>query len=231
MSGTESIQAIRDGGVIAVLRLASAEELLAAAEAIRAGGLAAIEVDLGLPGGLAALERARPRLDRRVRLGAGPVLTAEAAREAIRAGAEFLTSPALSAEVAGAGGERSVPVMAGAFTPTEVVRAHQLGAGMVRLFPAGAVGPGYLAELGRALPHIPLVAAGGITPEDAGGFLRAGAAAVAVEDWPGPPERSVREALEAIATRAGELAEAVRRARRAVGRPVQPIRPIEGPDR
>lgn len=231
MSGVETVQAIRGGGLIAVLRLASTEDLLPAAEAIRAGGLTIILLDPAPPGALAALERARLRLGREVRLGAGPVLTAEAARAAIRAGAEFLTAPNLSAEVVGAGVESSVPVIPGVFTPTEIVRAHELGAGLVRLFPAGPVGPGYFAELRQSLPHIPLVAAGGVSLENAGSFLRAGAAALEVEGGLVPPELPTRHASAEITARAREFAEAVRRARGAAGRPVQPVRPIEGPDR
>lgn len=230
MGLAETIAEIRAGGIVAGLRLSSAAELLPTVEALRAGGVAAVQVPLDSPEILAALERVRLTLGRPVLLGAGRVLTASDARQAIRSGAEFLFTSVPIPEVTAAGNEAGVPVVAGALTPAEILRAFELGSAMVALFPAGPLGPRYLAEASGALPHIPLLPAGGITLENAGPFLHAGAAALLVDEALASSDLVHRRAFDEIAGRAAEFAEAVRQARGVSARAVQPIKPIEGPD-
>jgi len=137
----EAVDWIVTGGVVAIIRLPSADDLLLAAEAIRAGGVTAIEFTLTTPGALQALGSARIQLGRGILLGVGTVLTAEAAREAIRGGAEFLVAPSFNSEMVRAGREAGVPVIPGALTPTEIVQAWEAGASMVKLFPANVGAP------------------------------------------------------------------------------------------
>ena len=141
MAGDERVDRILAGGVIAILRLATADDLLPAAEAIRDGGVTAIEFTLTTPGAVQALGPARDKLGGGVLLGVGTVLTAEAARDAIAAGAEYVVAPNLNPGVIQACRERKVPVVPGAFTPTEIVQAWGLGASLVKVFPVGSVGP------------------------------------------------------------------------------------------
>jgi 2-dehydro-3-deoxyphosphogluconate aldolase/(4S)-4-hydroxy-2-oxoglutarate aldolase len=230
MSPDDVVKQITQGGIVAIIRLPSADDLLPAAEAIRDGGVTAVEFTLTTPGALQALARARLRLGREIRLGVGTVLAAEAARDSIRAGAEFLTAPNLNPEVVRAGREAGVPVIPGAFTPTEIVQAWDLGASLVKVFPAGPVGPRYIKDLRGPLPHIPLVPTGGVSLENAGAFILAGAAALGVGGELVSTDLLERRAFREITARAREFAEAVRLARAQAKRPVQPIQPIEGPD-
>ena len=113
-----------------------------------------------------------------VLLGAGTVLTADEARAAIDAGARFLVTPGLRPAVAAVAVAAGVPVMLGAFTPTEVATAVDLGSAAVKIFPAGRLGPAYLSDLRGPYPHVELLPSGGISADNAAAFLAAGATAV-----------------------------------------------------
>jgi 2-dehydro-3-deoxyphosphogluconate aldolase/(4S)-4-hydroxy-2-oxoglutarate aldolase len=226
----EAVNSIVAGGVIAIVRLPSADVLVPAAEAIREGGVAAIEVTPTTPGAVQALGPAGVKLGRGILLGLGSVLTPEAARDAIRAGAEFLVAPNLNPDVVRVGREAGVPVIPGAFTPTEIVQAWDLGASLVKVFPAGHAGAGYIKEILISLPDVRLVPAGGISLENVGEFIRAGAAAVGVGDEMVPKDALAGREFSDITRRTRAFVEAVQRARGQVERPPQPVRPIEGPD-
>jgi len=116
-------------------------------------------------------------------VGAGTVLTKFHAQEAIDAGASFLVSPILDESLVAWAAGRDIPFIPGALTPTEIMRAWNGGAAAVKIFPASAVGPEFLRELGGPLGHIPLIATGGINENNARSFLDAGATAVGVGGW------------------------------------------------
>jgi 2-dehydro-3-deoxyphosphogluconate aldolase/(4S)-4-hydroxy-2-oxoglutarate aldolase len=105
------------------------------------------------------------------------VLTAADARASAEAGASYLVTPAVTEAVA-EGRRLGLPVLAGAFTPTEVVAAISAGATAVKLFPAFLGGEAYLRALREPFPDIAFVPVGGIGPSEAAGYLRAGAVAV-----------------------------------------------------
>ena len=108
------------------------------------------------------------------------MLDESAAREVIDAGARFVVSPTLTPAVIRVCRDRDIPCMPGAFTPTEIVEAWRAGAPLVKLFPAAAVGPDYVRDLLAPLPFLRLVPSGGVSLENAGDWIRAGAAAVSV---------------------------------------------------
>ena len=112
-------------------------------------------------------------------VGAGTVLTHDDVDSAAAAGARFMVTPAVTESVA-ASVARGIPVLAGAFTPTEVVTAADLGAVAVKLFPASVGGPAYLRGLRDPLPDVPFVPVGGVDIARAGDYLAAGAVAVGV---------------------------------------------------
>jgi 2-dehydro-3-deoxyphosphogluconate aldolase/(4S)-4-hydroxy-2-oxoglutarate aldolase len=217
MSNDERVERLLAGGVIAILRLATADDLQPVAEAIREGGVTAIEFTLTTPGAIRALEPAREKLGGGVLLGVGTVLTAEAARDAIAAGAEYVVAPNVNPAVVGVCRDRHVPVVPGAFTPTEIVQAWDLGASLVKVFPVGSIGPRYIKDLRGPLPHIPLVPTGGVSLENVEAFIAAGAAAVGVGGEMVPKEVLARREFGEITARAREFAEAVRRARASGG--------------
>src|SRR5436309_3471188 len=168
-----------ESGVIAVARLPAAAGLRAAARALVAGGVGALEITLTTPGAIEALgDLASDRDLAACLIGAGTVLDESAAREVIDAGARFVVSPTLTPAVIRVCRDRDIPCMPGAFKPTEIVEAWRAGAPLVKLFPAAAVGPDYVRDLLAPLPFLRLVPSGGVSQEIAGGWIRAGAAAV-----------------------------------------------------
>jgi 2-dehydro-3-deoxyphosphogluconate aldolase / (4S)-4-hydroxy-2-oxoglutarate aldolase len=230
MSASETTAQITAGGIVAIIRLPSAADLLPAAAALRDGGLSAIQFAMTSPGALNALERARTQVGRGIRLGVGMVLTAEQARDALRAGAEFLTAPTVNLTVIRAARDADVAMVSGAFTPTEIIQAYEAGANLVMVFPAGAAGPRYIHAVRAALPHIPLVPTGDVSLENAGAFIHAGAAALGVGSALLPRDFLERRDFRGIAARAKELADVVARARGQAQEPPPTIKPIEGPD-
>lgn len=210
MDKSSCLDLIRQTGVIAILRAKSSEQLLAAADAIRSGGVCAIEVTMTTPGALAIIEQARARYSQEVYFGAGTVLDPESARAAILAGAQFVVAPSLKPAVIELCHRYSVPVFPGAYTPTEILAAWELGVDMVKIFPASVGGPGLIKALKAPLPQIEMVPVGGVNLNNTPDFIRAGSAAVGVggelldtklleaKDWPALTERA-RQFVEAVA--------------------------------
>ncbi len=167
-------------GVILVLRVETAELAHTAAVGAIAGGIDAVEITTSVPDAMdvvADLVRSHPG----VPIGAGTLLTPADVDAAAAAGAQFLVSPDTHPEVLAAAAAHGLPMVPGALTPTEVQRAHSLGAAAVKIFPAGSVGgPTYIRELSGPLPHITYVASGGIDESTAPRYFAAGASAVCV---------------------------------------------------
>jgi 2-dehydro-3-deoxyphosphogluconate aldolase/(4S)-4-hydroxy-2-oxoglutarate aldolase len=207
------VKRIRAGGVIAILRLGAADDLVPVAEAIGAGGVRAIEFTLTTPGAVRALGPPRARRGPEVALGVGTVLTREQAEEAIAAGAQFVVAPNLCPAVIDACRAAGVPAVPGAFSPTEVAAAWDAGASLVKVFPVGSVGPRYIRDLRGPFPHIPMVPTGGVSLEGVAAFLQAGAAAVGVGGEMIPKDLLARRAFDEITIRARAFAGAARQAR------------------
>ncbi len=180
MKNYEKLALIRQSGVIAILRANSSAQLIAAAEAVRAGGVRSIEVTMTTPGALRVIEEAAARFGDEVLFGAGTVLDTETARAAILAGAGFVVTPTFSAEVVRLCRRYSVPVMPGCATPTEMLSAWEAGADMIKLFPASNGGPDLLKAILAPLPQLEVVPVGGVTLQNAAEFIRKGAAALGV---------------------------------------------------
>jgi|SRR5208283_1387773 2-dehydro-3-deoxyphosphogluconate aldolase/(4S)-4-hydroxy-2-oxoglutarate aldolase len=170
--------AIRAERVIALIRADSSAGLLGCAGALSEGGLNCIELTMTTPGAIGMTAEVALRLPHIV-LGLGTVLDAGTARAGIAAGAQFIVTPVVRPEVVSVCRESGVPVICGAFTPTEIYTAWEMGADVVKIFPAEFFGPAYLKSIKAPLPNIELLPTGGVTPETAGDFLRAGAFAVA----------------------------------------------------
>jgi 2-dehydro-3-deoxyphosphogluconate aldolase/(4S)-4-hydroxy-2-oxoglutarate aldolase len=180
MNKTAKLTLIRDTGVIAIMRAQRADQLIAAADAIRAGGVRVIEVTMTTPGALDVIREAAARYGDAVLFGAGSVLDPETARAAILAGAGFIVAPTLKVEVAALCNRYSIPVMPGCFTPTEMLTAWEAGADMVKLFPAEIGGPALVKAIRAPLPQLEIVPVGGVDLTTAANFIRSGAAALGV---------------------------------------------------
>lgn len=168
--------------VIAVVRVGKAGLLLRVAEALMAGGVSMIEFSLGTPGALEQLESAAVRFGHSAVFGAGTVLSDPMARRAMDAGARFIVAPNLNPAVIQVCHRKphDVVVIPGGLTPAEIQAAWEMGADLVKVFPARLGRPTYIREVLVPLPAVRLVPTGGITLDNAGEFLQAGAAAVAV---------------------------------------------------
>lgn len=145
-------------------------------------GLQAIEVTFNTQRAEAMVAEQRPRLPAGKWLGMGTIRNLDEARRAVAAGAMFLVTPNTDVAVIAFAAEQRVPVIAGAFTPTEVYAAWSAGAAMVKVFPCGAFGPGYIRELRGPFDQIPLVAVGGVRADNVNDYFVAGARAVGVGD-------------------------------------------------
>jgi 2-dehydro-3-deoxyphosphogluconate aldolase/(4S)-4-hydroxy-2-oxoglutarate aldolase len=171
---------MKQTGVVAVIRADSSETLVEVAEAIRAGGVVCLEVTMTTPNALGVIEQAVRRLGEQSIVGAGTVLDAETARAAILSGAEYIVSPILDLPTIQMAKRYGKAVIPGAFTPTEIVRAWESGADLVKVFPATKLGPEFFKDMRGPLPQIPLTPTGGVTLENAADFIRAGAATLGV---------------------------------------------------
>jgi 2-dehydro-3-deoxyphosphogluconate aldolase / (4S)-4-hydroxy-2-oxoglutarate aldolase len=214
MKREEVLRRIAEVGVVPVVRAASAEEALRVAEAIREGGVDVLEITMTVPGAVRVIERVADAFGDSVVVGAGTVLDAETARACMLAGAAFIVSPSLDVATVEICRRYSLAVMPGALTPTEVVRAWQAGADVVKVFPCGAVGGAkYLKSLKAPLPQIEMIPTGGVSLSTVAEFIEAGAYALGVgADLVNT--KAIREGRPQEVTEAARAyVEAVRRAR------------------
>lgn len=163
--------------VFAIIRSDDYEGVTSTADTLIGAGINSLEISLTTPYALDAVTTLRREAGPDCIIGAGTVLDASAARAAIDAGALFLVSPALDADVIRTGHRYGVPVFPGVATPTEMVRALELGADALKLFPASAHDPSWLKDVRAALPQAPLLPTGGVTVESAPEWVAAGAVA------------------------------------------------------
>jgi 2-dehydro-3-deoxyphosphogluconate aldolase/(4S)-4-hydroxy-2-oxoglutarate aldolase len=213
MLRSDAVEMMRKSGVIAIMRAKASDQLLAAAEAVLAGGVNAIEVTLTTPGALQVIGQAVTTFGSDVLFGAGTVLDPESARAAILAGAQFIVSPTLDVATIAMCRRYSVPVLPGAYTPTEILAAWEAGADIVKVFPASIGGPAFIKAIKAPLPQIRLAPVGGVDLSNTAEFIRAGAEVVGVggeligqklldeRDWPTLTERARRFRAEVMAGR------------------------------
>jgi 2-dehydro-3-deoxyphosphogluconate aldolase/(4S)-4-hydroxy-2-oxoglutarate aldolase len=180
MQQVNHLQSLIEMGVVAIMRAKNSEQLIDAAEAVLAGGIKAIEVTLTTPGALKVIEKAVSKFGDQVLFGAGSVLDPESARAAILAGAQFIVCPTFKPATIEMCQRYSIPVMPGAYTPTEILTAWEAGADVVKVFPASVGGPAYIKALKGPLPHIRLAAVGGVDINTTADFFKAGVDMVGV---------------------------------------------------
>jgi 2-dehydro-3-deoxyphosphogluconate aldolase/(4S)-4-hydroxy-2-oxoglutarate aldolase len=156
------------------------------AEALARGGVNAFELTLNdlETDALRAIEaaaRVAPGLD--IAIGAGTILSIEAAGRAVDAGATFLVMPHLDLELVRWAASRGIPAFPGCATPTEILAAWRAGAAAMKVFPASSLGPSFIRECHGPFPDLPLLPTGGVTIESAPAFIGAGAIAVGIGGW------------------------------------------------
>ena len=177
--GRESVTSdLEQLGVVAVIRVRDPERVRGVVDALAAGGVRALELTMTVPRAVDLIRELAPAMPAGFLLGAGTVTDAATAAAVIEAGASFVVGPVLRPDVITACHERDVPAIPGCLSPTEILAAHEMGADIIKVFPATALGPQYIKDVHGPMPQVRLMPTGGVTVDNAADWIRAGAVAV-----------------------------------------------------
>ena len=205
--------ALFDAGVVPVVTVSRPEQALPIAKALLAGGLTCVEVTFRSAAAPAAIEAIRAHLPALL-VGAGTILTTAQADAAIAAGASFIVAPGLNPTVVDHVLGRGIPMLPGVCTPSEIEQALARGLGLVKLFPAGAMGGvEFLRALAGPYPTVRYVPTGGITPANVAEYLAVPCVAAVGGTWLATPDVVAAGEWETIRGLAADAAAMVRRAR------------------
>ena len=210
MDRIKTVKHLEKLGVIAVVRVDNNSKVLSIIDALCEGGVNAIEITMTTPRAESLIDNIASQYNDKVLIGAGSVLDSETARAVILAGARFIVSPILNIETIHIAHHYDVVAIPGAFTPTEILRAWENGADIVKIFPATAMGPQYFRDIHAPLPYVKLTPTGGVSLENTAAFIKSGASCVGVgsalvskeiinsSDWSGLTKRAIafRAAVE-----------------------------------
>ena len=194
-----------DSGVVAVLRGADPDTLIEITDALLEGGVTGIELTADNPDVTEMLAALDGSFDDEIVVGTGTVLDAETARLTMLAGAEFVVSPSLHEDVIEICNRYGTVVAPGVMTPTEAIRGYEMGADLVKIFPASSLGPGHLSAIKGPYEQIPLMPTGGVDMDNAADYIAAGAECVGAGSALVDSEAVERGDFEAITERAREF--------------------------
>ncbi len=180
MNRDRVLDIILSSKVIAVVRMSDTNKLIKVTEAIKQGGIKAIEITMTTPSALEIIASMAKKKSADVLIGAGTVLGPETAVQVIHAGADFVVSPVTNFEMIRVCRRHDTLVAPGAFSPTEILAAWEKGADVVKVFPATSVGPKYFKDIKGPLPQVRLMPTGGVSVENAREFIANGACCVAI---------------------------------------------------
>jgi 2-dehydro-3-deoxyphosphogluconate aldolase/(4S)-4-hydroxy-2-oxoglutarate aldolase len=172
------LKRIADLGLLAVLRAPDPADARRAVDALVEAGVLGIEITYSTPDAASVIADVKQSYADEVLVGAGTLITQAQVAEAAEAGASYLVSPGLDDEVVASMQTTSLPAMAGVLTPTEVMRGVRLGLDVMKLFPGSLGGPSYLRSLRGPFPDVPFMPTGGVSADNVGDWLAAGAIAV-----------------------------------------------------
>ena len=178
MTRASLLQELLSSKIIAIIRLSTSEPIHELAKALFRGGIKAVEVTMGTPNALEEINKLS-QIEGLIP-GVGSVIEAKTAQAAIEAGAQFVVTPVSKPEVIQRAHHLDKPILSGAMTPTEILQAYELGADVVKLFPAAHFGPSYFKAVKAPMPHIPIMPTGGITLENAAEWIACGAVCLGV---------------------------------------------------
>jgi len=165
--------------ILAILRGISDKHIDPLLSLLMKSGIQYIEVTMNTAGAVGILKKTLKKTGDKIKIGAGTVLCDNDLNDALSAGAQFIVSPSVIESVINKCVREKIPVFPGALTPTEVHKAWELGATMVKLFPSGMFGPGYIRALKGPFSDIKIMAVGGINEQNIAMFFKQGADAVA----------------------------------------------------
>ena len=180
MKDIDVLSKINNTGVISIVRGISKDRILHVADALYKGGVEIIEVTFNTPDAISMIEVLRENYSDKMIIGAGTVLDAQTARNAILAGAQFILSPSLHEDVIKICNKYSILSVPGVFTPTEAITAWELGAKLIKIFPAAVLGPQYIKQLLGPLNMLEITVVGGINEGNFADFLKAGASSAGI---------------------------------------------------
>jgi 2-dehydro-3-deoxyphosphogluconate aldolase/(4S)-4-hydroxy-2-oxoglutarate aldolase len=212
---TSIVAALEAAGVVAVIRLKDAGKLRGVVDALVDGGVRALEVTMTVPGAVDLIRAIKPTLPDGFLLGAGTVTDASTAARVIDAGASFVVSPVFRRDVLVEAHRHDVAALPGCFTPTEILDAWDAGADIVKVFPATALGPTFFKDLRGPLPQVKLMPTGGVTIENSGTWIQAGAVAIGIGTSLLDAAAIAADDFAVIAANARRTVENVARARKA----------------
>jgi len=180
MTKNETLDAMLSSGVVAVIRMKDAERLSRVVMAIREGGVKCIEITMTVPGAVEIIAGMVKTVPPDVIVGAGTVTDKGTAIDVITAGARFIVSPVFRPDVVSVTRAAGIVSVPGCYTPSEILSAWEAGADIVKVFPATTLGPKYFKDLAGPFPHIRLMPTGGVTIDNVGEWVKAGAVAVGI---------------------------------------------------
>jgi len=180
MKRTDVVARVIECGVVAVIRMKDTNRLLKVIEAVRQGGVKCIEITMTVPGAIEIIKQLAKVAPSDVLIGAGTVVDEGTANQVIDAGAAFVVGPVLNLGVVSLCARRDVAVMPGCYTPTEILSGWNAGADIIKVFPATTLGPKYFKDLRGPFPDIRLMPTGGVSVDNVGEWISAGACAVGV---------------------------------------------------
>lgn len=166
--------------IVAIIRLDDLSQAHALTSALIEGGIRALEFTLTNADAVKTIEAMRKAFDDTVAIGAGSVITTEQVQQVADAGGEFIVSPIVKADVIARCNQLFLPTMPGAYTPTEIQSAWEMGASVVKIFPATRLGPAYIKDILAPLPHLKLMPTGGIDATNMQDYLDKGAFGVGI---------------------------------------------------
>ena len=213
MNKTEVLEKVKDLGLLAVIRGPSVELTVRMVEALVEGGVKGIEITYSTPNAEEVVRTLAEKFGSRILLGMGTLTKPEQALSAKAAGANFLVSPVCEEELVKAMVASGLLTMAGALTPTEVFKAHSLGADVIKIFPGSIGGPGYIKALKGPFPYIPMMPTGGVNAGNAADWFAAGVVAVGAGSELCPPQLAKEGKFSEISLKAAEFVRTIQASR------------------
>jgi 2-dehydro-3-deoxyphosphogluconate aldolase / (4S)-4-hydroxy-2-oxoglutarate aldolase len=202
-------------GVLPVFRTQDITHLIPVTKALYDSGMPCVEYTMTMPRALEMIKKGTDELPKDLYLGAGTIVDGETVDKAVQAGASFIASPGISEPMIAACVRNGVVSVVGAVTPTEIMRALDLGADIIKVFCAGSVGPVFFENMPGPFPGIRMMAAGGMTLNNLKDYIKAGAEVVTMVPNLAEPEAYAVGDCEPIARTAKKWVDAVKAARQA----------------
>lgn len=213
MNKTEILEKVKELGLLAVIRGPSADLTVQMVDALVEGGVKGIEITYSTPDAEGVVRRLALKYGESILLGMGTLTKAEQAASAKAAGAMFLVSPVCEDELVKAMVASGLLTMAGALTPTEVLKAYTMGVDVVKIFPGSLGGPAYIKALKGPFPYIPMMPTGGVNATNAADWFAAGVVAVGAGSELCPPQLAKEGKFAEISQRAIEFVKVIQASR------------------